>query len=290
MKYLTFLIASFIAGFVYVGSVLAYQSPGKPLGYVSDFAGVLSSDVVASLDNKIGNFARPAGVQMAVVTVPSLGGDTIENYAAALFKEWGIGQKIADNGILLLVAPNDREARIEVGYGLEPTVTDAMSSVVIRTIMIPAFKNGDYSGGINQAVDELMGLIEKDPQAVQSATPIKSHSTADVSGPFIVFLFVLGLNLLSIMARTKSWWLGGVIGLILGLVLVGSIVGVVICTAVGLIVDFLLSKYASKFPKDPRGGPGRGLGAVWFLGGGRGGGFGGFGGGGSGGGGASGKW
>ena len=304
------LCIAFGIGSVLTNYVLAYTSPGKPIGYVSDFAHILSAQEVANLDNKIGNFARPAGVQMALVTVPSLGGDSIEHYAVSLFEEWGIGQKIKDNGVLILVAPHEHEVRIEVGYGLEPTITDAMSSVIISKDMIPAFKTGDYATGIEKGVASVMSLVEGDPEVTQSIKDEVAQAqnnqrsgqrnSSDTFGIIIFFVFIVGANLLSIMARTKSWWLGGVLGLIIGLVLVGSVTGVLICVVIGLVVDYFLSKLSDKFPpkgSNGSGGAGRNLALLWFLnGGGRGGsggfggGFGGFGGGRSGGGGASGSW
>ncbi len=189
------------------GTVLAYTSPGKPTGLVNDFAGVLSAGQRAALENKLGNFERPAGVQVAVVTVTSLGGDTIEDYAVKLFQEWGIGQKLSDNGLLLLVAPNDREARIEVGYGLEPTVTDAASSVIVNSIMIPAFKTGDYYGGIDKGTDKIMGLIEGDPETQRFVT---QNSRADMQGndqnapqSVPIFVPIVCIVLFIILASTR---------------------------------------------------------------------------------------
>jgi uncharacterized protein len=175
----TFLIS---ASFVY-----AYTSPGKPTGLVNDFAKVLSPSQKADLENQIGNFARPAGVQMAVAIVGSLGGDTIENFAEKLFAEWGIGQKISDNGILILVAPAERQVRIEVGYGLEPTVTDAASSVIIRNIMLPAFKTGDYYGGISGGVNALAKLIDIGPEV----TPQKQAADYLPVIIFVIFLILV---------------------------------------------------------------------------------------------------
>ena len=126
-------------------AALAYASPGRPSGYVNDFAGLLTPAERQTLEQKLQSFEQQSGNQIAVVTISALGDDTIENYAVALFKEWGIGSKQHDNGILLLVARDDREVRIEVGYGLEGALPDALSHTIIQTILIPAFKQFCHS-------------------------------------------------------------------------------------------------------------------------------------------------
>src|SRR3989344_3919031 len=93
--------------------------------------------------------------EIAVVTINSLGGDTIENYAVKLFEDWKIGKERDDNGILLLIAKNDRKVRIEVGYGLEGAVPDAISNQIIQKEIVPHFKNNDFAGGIFDGVDSL---------------------------------------------------------------------------------------------------------------------------------------
>ena len=275
-----------LAAFAYANAASAYVSPGRPTGHVNDFAGILTVGEKSSLEDRVGNYARPAGLEMAIVTVPTLGGDTIENYAVKLFEEWGIGQKLKDNGILLLVAPTEREVRIEVGYGLEPYLTDAESSYIIRTVITPAFKSGDYAGGMRSAVDAIEGAVNADPSDIQ-AEPEAANLGIDIETVFIIF-FVLVMQVLPVMMYSKSWWLGGVVGFVLGLIIWSIYIGAVFAI-VGLILDYILSKkYGGKMPH------GRGPGGIFFGGGGLGGrgggGFGGFGGGMSGGGGASGRW
>ncbi|PJE74216.1 MAG: dehydrogenase [Candidatus Taylorbacteria bacterium CG10_big_fil_rev_8_21_14_0_10_41_48] len=264
--------------------VSAYTSPGKPLGRVSDFAGIFSPEQRSTLEIKVAEYTRPAGVEMAVVTVPSLGGDTVENFAVQLFAEWGIGQKLKDNGVLIIVAPTEREVRIEVGYGLEPYLTDAESSQIVRNVVLPIFKSGDYFGGIQAGINAIEVAVNDDPSVIED-TPSEALT---MNRDLVQGLFFIGLILISIMARTKSWWLGGVVGALIGFFVFKSIFALIGLSIVGLGIDYLLSKNAGK-------GGGRGPGAWPFFisggfGGGRGGGFGGFGGGMSGGGGASGRW
>lgn len=290
-------------------SVLAYANPGKPTGFVNDFAGIIDQPTKQTIESKLRSLQASTSAQVAVVTVGSLGGDTIENYAAKLFADWGIGEKGKDNGLLILVASSDREARIEVGYGLEGDVTDLQSGLIVRNVMIPAFKAGDYSKGISEAVDAVSALIEKSPEAAALYSSPDNLGSSDSSSSTafpkvnlfsLLFFIIIVFNLLArILGRTKSWWLGGVlgaivgtiIGLIWGFIYAGAI-SITALTILGLIFDYIVSK------KGPPKGPGRG--GFWFFGpgmmggghnGGLGsGGFGGFGGGFSGGGGASGKW
>jgi len=150
-----FVLAIIIAlGVLFVPpKILAYSSPGSPTGYVNDFAGILSSDTKKTLETKLSSLDASTSAQLSVVTIKSLDGDTIENYAEKLFKEWGIGQKGKDNGVLLLVAVDDHKLRIEVGYGLEGALTDAESSNIIRNTITPEFKKGDYNKGITNGVE-----------------------------------------------------------------------------------------------------------------------------------------
>ncbi len=283
----------------------AYVSPGRPTGLVNDFANVIPSSARISIESKLQSLQQSTGIQVAVTTVPSLGDETIDSYAVALFQDWGIGIKGKDNGLLILVAPNDRQARIEVGYGLEGTVTDLQAGNIVNDVMLPAFKTGDYAGGISDAVDALSGIIAKDPTIIAAYSGPSSQSAAQTGDwqKNIFAFFFLGVIILNALARTlgrtKSWWLGGVIGAVIGLI-IGFIWGfiyvgigwIIALTILGLIFDYFVSKH----PPGP-GGRGGGFWPIIFFGGGRGGfggggggGFGGFGGGMSGGGGASGRW
>ena len=274
----------------------AYVSPGKPIGYVNDFAHVLSASDVQALESKLQSLKTQTGDEVVVATIPTLGDETVESYANDLFQEWGIGQKGKDNGALILVALNEHKIRIEVGYGLEGDLTDLQSGNIIRKVMTPAFKNNDYAGGINGAVDAISSILTNSPDAAQDSDSSSGSNPFDwdKNWPVIFVLVVFILNAFArILGRTASWWLGGVIGAFVG-VIVGFAVGfipigiiaIVILTLLGLLFDYIVSKHP----------PRSGGGGFWpiFLGGGRsgfgGGGFGGFGGGGSGGGGASGGW
>lgn len=273
--------------------VSAYVSPGKPTGFVNDFAGMLKPETVASLETGLSSFATNTGNEISVVTVPTLDGDTIENFAVQLFSEWGIGDEEKDTGLLLLIARDEREVRIEVGYGLEPIITDLESSRIIREVIVPAFQQGDYDAGVIGAVARITSQLEG-TYVEQTVNP--NNFFTDFDPTIIFYLAFFAITVLgSILGQSKSWWAGGVLGVLIGVIIgfikgflfIGlfSIVGLAIF---GLIIDFLSSKAHEKHKSsgDHHDGP-------WFWGGGFGGGrggFGGFGGGMSGGGGASGRW
>ncbi len=130
-----------------------------PQGYVSDFAGVLDASTRAGLEATLRDTERQTTAEIFVATVTSLDDTSIEEYAARLFKAWGIGKKGVDNGALILVAPTDRKMRIEVGYGLEPILPDGLAGDIIRTTFLPRFRDGDYAGGIRAGVARVNEVV-----------------------------------------------------------------------------------------------------------------------------------
>jgi len=236
----------------------------RPTGYVTDLAGILQPQTKTQLEALSAELEQKTGAQMAIVTIKSLDGNDIETYAADLYKQVGIGRKKTDEGILLLVAPNDRKYRVEVGYGSEPVINDARAGDAGRA-MVPYFRKGDYSSGVTAAAWQLAKNIADDKGVTLSGAPqIRPvrQSNDEVSG--VAIWILLGVFLLIfLMARSRGsgsninrrggggsgWWIGPMIG--------------------------------GGWGGGSRGGGG------W---GGGGGGFGGFGGGMSGGGGASGSW
>lgn len=283
------LIILFLSALLPLSATLTYTSPGQPTGLVNDYAEILAPEETASLEAKLNTIKVSTGSEIAIVTIKSLEDETIGDYAVRLFEEWGIGKQGADNGLLLLIAIDDREMRIEVGYGLEGTITDAQAYWIIRDVLTPAFTRGDYYEGIAGAVDTITNAITG-TTVLPNADELTATNNANVQylGTFLSLSF---FALLAFLAKTRSYWLGGVIGFIAGFtiatlldtVLSGLIVGSIL-GAVGLLLDYLVSH---------GGGTGMGGGLGGFSSGGfrgGGGGFGGFGGGRSGGGGASGRW
>ena len=128
-------------------------------GYVNDYAEIISPAVEARLEAELESYTALSSNELSVVTLMSLEGDTIENTAVALFEQWGIGQKNKDNGVLLLIAPNEKELRIEVGYGLEPVLTDSRAGTIIREVITPKFKENDYDAGITGGVEAIIAVL-----------------------------------------------------------------------------------------------------------------------------------
>jgi uncharacterized protein len=146
-------------------------------GRVVDQAGVMSADSRFSIEAKSKDLEDKSGIQLVVATVKSLEGSDIETYANELFRTWKLGQAQKNNGVLLLVAPNEHKVRIEVGYGLEGTLTDALSSVVISTAIIPRFKTGDFSGGIERGVDGIISILSGDTADWQPKVSVREDGT-----------------------------------------------------------------------------------------------------------------
>lgn len=271
---------------------LAYSSPGQPTGYVNDFGHVLSASTVQTLDAELAQFEASTSNQIAVVTVPDMGGDYVENYAVKLYQDWGIGKKDKDNGVLLLLAIQEHKIRIEVGYGLEGALPDSVAQSIINNDLTPNLKAGKFDEGVTAATHDIMAATQNE---YVGAGETKSGRGINYEAViFVVFIMLQWIG--AVLARSKSWWGGGIVGAVLGLgiwgffgLLVGWGLGIVAgLTLIGLLFDFVVSKAFSTSKAS-------GTRPPWWIGGGgfgggRGGGFGGFGGGSSGGGGASGSW
>jgi len=145
----------------------AAQEFPRLTGRVVDAAGLLAPAEEAALTQKLEALEQGSRRQLVVATVPDLQGYPIEDYGYRLGRHWGIGQKGANNGIILLVAPKERKVRIEVGYGMEPIITDAFSSVLIRERILPAFKAGNYPQGIKAGADALIEQLQAPPEAAE---------------------------------------------------------------------------------------------------------------------------
>lgn len=276
---------------------MAYEYPGNPTGFVNDYAEVLTEEQRSQIENLLSKNEKDTGNEISIVTIRSLDGDTVENFAEKLFQDWGIGKDEKDNGVLVLYAMNDRQVRIEVGYGLEPLLSDIYASRIIRETIVPNFQSGKYFEGIEASTKQIVQLTggEIPVELAQGEAPA---NVSDKIAPIFVFLVFFGINFImaaaSILAKSKSWWAGGVMGFVIAIILsliftfwIGLIAALVL-TPLGLLFDFLVSRSYKKSlltgskPWWMRSGGGRGFGG--------GGGFGGFGGGSSGGGGASGRW
>ena len=177
-------------------------------GRVVDQAGILSPAVKAELETALAAHENNTTNQVVVVTLESLNGANIEEYSLELGRRWGIGQKGKDNGVLLVVAPNDKQIRIEVGYGLEGILTDALSSNIINYYIIPEFKKGDIQNGIKIGTQKIIALLEGDESAkkeieaqadyepLEAAALMTGIITLIASGFFGILATRIGLSLL----------------------------------------------------------------------------------------------
>lgn len=247
-------------------------------GWVTDKAQVLTVEQNQALTQNIAAYEQTTTNEITVLILKSLNDVPIENIAVETFNSMGIGKKGKDNGVLLVVALDDKKARIEVGYGLEGDLTDLESSLILRDSIFPFFKEGKYSEGIFSGVNAIKQAIGA--ELVDTARAEKNTENLLKFVIFIVLFFG------SIIASSRSIWLGGLVfgigGAIAGFLKAGIIfagVGFLAGFIFGLIFDFLVSRvpfFTTIMQSFGRGG--------------KGGGFGGFGGGRSGGGGASGGW
>jgi len=278
-----------ILGIFFLHSSLAFDIP-KATGHIVDTAEMLTED--ATFETQLSTLQKESGIEIAVVTIPTLKNElSIEEAAEKIFNTWKIGNAVKDNGVLLLISRDDRKFKIETGYGTEGTLPDITAKKILNG-MTPFFKEGDYDAGVQFALGEILYAVNADPS-------LRTDPSSNKKGSEDTWLFVLFqvgafafIGLSSIFARTKSWYLGGVVGGgagILGLLFFGFPWFLILVFAIlGSIWDFLVSKeYQNKGSNSSWWAGGSG----GFGGGGSsGGGFGGFGGGSSGGGGASGSW
>jgi uncharacterized protein len=284
-----------IAAVFFALNTAAVAVPPRPTDIpIVDQTNTLSTDQKATLASQIAAEREKSGNQIAIVIVPTLDNGAIEDYSLDIAREWGIGTAANNNGVLLLVVKNDRMLRIEVGTGLEGALTDAQAGRIIRNEITPLFRQNKYYEGIQLGLTSIIASINGEYTATASTTEAVRIPWEMI----LVFGFLIFSWLGSILARTKSWWAGGIIGGTTGGVLgilAGSLtlglIGAGALAIIGLILDKAVSaNYNSHASRGNK--PSWWAGGGFLGGGGRGGGggFGGFGGGGFGGGGASGGW
>nr|WP_313632399.1 YgcG family protein [Brevundimonas naejangsanensis] len=176
-------------------------------GRVVDDAQLLTPQQEQALTGKLATLEQQTGDQLVVVTLPSLQDQEIEDFGYQLGRHWGIGQKENDGGALLIVAPNERKVRIEVGYGLEGVLTDAYSSLIIRNDILPAFRQGDYAAGIIAGADSIIAQLTADPAEAQArAEEAKSAATASAKPviPAVVILMVFAFIFFSMIGAAAG--------------------------------------------------------------------------------------
>jgi uncharacterized protein len=245
------------------GSVVFALDVPALRGRVNDYGGVMSQEQVRDLESRLAQFEQETGHQVAVLTIPTLDGEDIEGFSIRVAENWKIGKKGFDNGVILVVAVKDRRLRLEVGYGLEGVLPDAIAKQIISDYIVPRFRAQDYAGGILAGTDAVLKVIKNEP--LPESARKKERNQDSALNP--IFMFAVTLAVFGLMAfastggrRRNNMW--ATHGRRRGPIIFGG----------------------------PGGFGGGGFGGGGFGGGGFGGGFGGFGGGRSGGGGGGGSW
>jgi uncharacterized protein len=207
-------------------AVLAQSAPKFPelTGRVVDDAHVLPPDVQAQLTQKLADLEQKTSRQLVVVTLPSLQGYEIDDYGYQLLRHWGIGQKNLNNGAVFIIVPSEHKVRVEVGYGLEPILTDALSSIILQEKVLPRFRTGDIPGGIVAGTDAVIDQLSVDPstaeQRVAAAEADRNHVRHHGSAlggviPLILLFFIFS----GLFRRGRG---GGGMGWILPMMFLGS--------------------------------------------------------------------
>jgi uncharacterized protein len=205
-----FLAVFLLLGLAFLPGAAFAAAPAFPqlTGRVVDDAHLLDAGTTATINGKLAALEQKTGIQLVVVTLPSLQGYEIEEYGYQLGRAWGIGQKGKNNGALLIVAPNEHRVRIEVGYGLEGTLTDAVSRLIIENAILPRFRTNDFAGGIGRGVDDVIQVLSGDSgdfkrRAAEQANP--PAGTEDYA-QLIFILLILGFWLfLAFRSRRRSY-------------------------------------------------------------------------------------
>jgi uncharacterized protein len=250
---------------------------------VTDLTATLTPEQSAALERKLTAFEQRKGTQVAVLMVPTTMPEAVEQFSMRVAETWRLGRKGVDDGALLLVAKNDRQLRIEVGYGLEGVLTDATSRRIIDEYIVPRFRDGDYYGGIDAGLDRMLAVIDGEALPEPQAAVPGAEPLVPLLPVLLVVALVLGANLKRLF------------GQLAGSAITAAAVGVVTWMLVGAVtIAVVAGLIAFALTLGSRAGPGRWSSAGGGRGGGfgRGGGGGGFGGsgGGFGGGGSSGRW
>jgi uncharacterized protein len=204
-----------IAGFVFLLAPTIFFSLTPALdvpplrGRINDYAGLIPADRALALEERLARFEAETGHQIAVLTIPSLKGDSLEDFGIRVAESWKIGKKGFDNGAILLIARDDRRLRIEVGYGLEGVMPDAIASRIIREVITPRFRSGDYAGGIEAGIDAILKVTKGEtlPERARAAP----GPPASQGGSLITILMITAMLALFI-GMTRRRLLGGAVG------------------------------------------------------------------------------
>ena len=175
-------------------------------GRIVDQENIIPAETRSAIEPKLADLEAKSGIQLVVATVTSLEGQEVEPYANELFRSWKLGEKAKNNGVLLLVATNERRVRIEVGYGLEGTLTDALTKVIITNAITPRFKAGDFSGGISRGVDDIITVLTTDASEWQKRPSLRldNQQTTDPA-TWLLIAALIALFTLLIVSPGFRW-------------------------------------------------------------------------------------
>jgi uncharacterized protein len=170
-------------------------------GRIVDQANIIPAETRNAIEPKLVDLEQKSGIQLVVATVRSLEGQDIEPYANELFRAWKLGEKTKNNGVLLLVAPNEKRVRVEVGYGLEGTLTDALSKVIIANAIAPRFKAQDFGGGISRGVDDIITVLTTDASEWQKRPSLRLDSQEQTDPTsWILIAGLIGIMILLVVS------------------------------------------------------------------------------------------
>jgi uncharacterized protein len=192
------LVIGFATSLCFVVAAVALNFPALT-GRIVDQANIIPADARSSIEQKLVDLEAKSGIQLVVATVTSLEGQDVEPYANELYRSWRLGQATKNNGVLLLVAPKERRVRIEVGYGLEGTLTDALSKVIITNAIAPRLKSGDYGGGIARGVDDIITVLTTDASEWQTPPSVRldeQQSFDPLGWLLLAGMIIFGLSLI----------------------------------------------------------------------------------------------
>jgi uncharacterized protein len=223
MKAARAILLALSLGWVFPGLALANVAVPPMVGRVVDQTGTLSGGDAAALNQTLRNFEARKGSQIAVLIVPTTDGEAIEQFSLRVAETWKIGRKKIDDGVLLVVAKNDRHLRIEVGYGLEGALTDVTARRIIDEIITPRFRNGDFSGGISAGVDRIIRVIDGERlPAVEPSHQQTSNLLNHIDPIFALFVLfgfgavmrnllgaLLGATVTGGIAGALAWYISG---------------------------------------------------------------------------------